>query len=82
MASVTTSTDQPVPLMLSLAAITAFGLIGPFVFLVSPVIAGQLALEWHWSPGDIGLLMSVELGGPPWSPSRRFFCCGASPGGR
>ncbi|MDZ5645835.1 hypothetical protein [Nitrospirillum sp. BR 11828] len=82
MASVTTSTDQRVPPLLSLAAITAFGLIGPFVFLVSPVIAGQLALEWHWSPGDIGLLMSAELGGPPWFPFRRPSCCAAFPGGR
>ncbi|ASG22271.1 MULTISPECIES: MFS transporter [Nitrospirillum] len=63
MASVTPAADQPVTPILSLAAITVFGLIGPFIFLVSPVIAGQLALEWHWSAGDIGQLMSVELGG-------------------
>lgn len=30
-----------------LLAVTAFGFIGPFIFLVSPVIAGQLVLQWQ-----------------------------------
>lgn len=46
-----------------LTAVTAFGFIGPFIFLVSPVIAGQLALQWQWPAGDIGLLMAAELAG-------------------
>lgn len=57
-----TRTDPASPRAL-LAAVTALGLVGPFVFLVSPVIAGQLILEWQWSATDIGLLMSAELAG-------------------
>ncbi len=46
-----------------LLAVAAMGLVGPFVFLVSPVIAGQLALQWNWSATEIGLLMFAELSG-------------------
>lgn len=48
---------------LFLAAITLFGLIGPYTFLVSPVITGQMATQMSWSAGTIGLLMAGELAG-------------------
>ncbi len=47
----------------SVAAITLFGLVGPYTFLISPVIAGQMAVQMDWSPGTIGLLMAGELAG-------------------
>lgn len=55
-----TGTASTLPLLFAVAVL---GLVGPFVFLVSPVIAGQLALQWHWSATDIGLLMFAELAG-------------------
>lgn len=48
---------------LSTAAITLFGIVGPYSFLVSPVIAGQMAGQLDWSAGTIGLIMGCELAG-------------------
>lgn len=48
---------------LSTAAITLFGIVGPYSFLVSPVVAGQMAGQLDWSAGTIGLIMGCELAG-------------------
>ncbi|AWB07877.1 MFS transporter (plasmid) [Azospirillum humicireducens] len=53
------SADSP----LSTAAITLFGIVGPYSFLVSPVVAGQMAGQLDWSAGTIGLIMGCELAG-------------------
>lgn len=57
------SSTAPRDSHLSVAAITLFGLVGPYTFLISPVIAGQMAVQMDWSPGTIGLLMAGELAG-------------------
>jgi predicted MFS family arabinose efflux permease len=48
---------------LSTAAITLFGIVGPYSFLVSPVVTGRMAGQLDWSAGTIGLIMGCELAG-------------------
>ncbi|WP_042695465.1 MFS transporter [Azospirillum sp. B506] len=60
-----TSVDSSAPQdgALSTAAITLFGIVGPYSFLVSPVVTGQMAGQLDWSAGTIGLIMGCELAG-------------------
>jgi MFS family permease len=45
-----------------LAAVLAFGALGPFVLLIGPALANQLAVQLGATPSQIGTYFFVELG--------------------